>query len=92
MTVLDSAGVPVPTADQLVRLRLEGDARIAGVDNGDQISHAPFKADSVRLFEGKALVIVRAGRTAGTATLMAAADGVTPATVRIELKAGGSGY
>ena len=92
VTVLDSAGVPVPTADQLVRLRLEGDARIAGVDNGDQISHAPFKADSVRLFEGKALVIVRAGRTAGTATLMAAADGVTPATVRIELKAGGSGY
>ena len=92
VTMVDGAGVPVPTADHLVRLRLDGDARIAGVDNGDQVSHAPFKADSVRLFEGKALVIVRAGRTAGMATLTAVAEGVTPATVRIELKAGGSGY
>ena len=92
VTMVDGAGVPVPTADHLVRLRLDGDARIAGVDNGDQVSHAPFKADTVRLFEGKALVIVRAGRTAGMATLTAVAEGVTPATVRIELKAGGSGY
>src|SRR2546426_870306 len=92
VTVLDRAGVPVPTADHLIRFQLAGDARIAGVDNGDQISHAPFKADRVRLFNGKALVIVRAGERAGTATLTAQAEGLAPATVRIALGAGRSSH
>jgi len=86
VTVLDRAGVAVPTADHLIRFRLAGDARIEGVDNGDQISHAPFKADHVRLFNGKALVIVRAGERAGTVTLTAEADGLAPATVRVGLR------
>jgi beta-galactosidase len=81
--VTDSAGVPVPTAEPLVHLRIAGGARIVGVDNGDQISHAPFQADSVRLFEGMALVIVRAGDRVGTTTLTAQVDGLAPATVRI---------
>jgi len=86
--VLDRAGVAVPTADQLVRLRVSGDARIVGVDNGDEISHASFKADRVRLFYGKALVIVQVGERAGTATLTAEGEGLEPATSRIVLHAG----
>ena len=86
--VLDRAGVPVPTADHLVRLRVSGAARIVGVDNGDQISHASFQADRVRLFYGKALVIVQAGERAGTATLTAEGEGLEPATSRIVLHAG----
>jgi beta-galactosidase len=87
VNLLDRAGVAEPTADHLVRLRLRGDARIVGVDNGDQISHAPLKADRVQLFNGKALVIVRAGERAGTATLTAEAEGVEPASVRLDLVA-----
>jgi beta-galactosidase len=84
VTVLDRAGVPVPTADHWVRFRVTGGARIAGVDNGDQVSHASFQADSVNLFNGKALVIVRAGERTGSATLTATAPGLEPASVRIE--------
>ena len=83
VTVLDRAGVAVPTADQVIRFRLAGDARIIGVDNGDQISHAPFQADRMRLFNGKALVIVRAGERPGTVTLTAESEGLEPAAVRI---------
>jgi beta-galactosidase len=86
VTVADAAGVPVPTAEPLVRFRLAGDARLAGVDNGDQISHAPFQSDRVLLFNGKALVIVRAGDRAGTATLTAQVDGLEPATLRLRLE------
>jgi len=86
VTVLDRAGVALPTADQLVRFRLAGDARIVAVDNGDQISHAPFQADRVQLFSGKALVIVRAGSRAGVATLTAETQGVPPASVRIVMQ------
>jgi len=83
VTVLDRAGVAVPTAGQLVRFRLAGDARIVAVDNGDQISHARFQGDRVQLFNGKALVIIRAGARAGAVTLTAAAEGLEPASVRI---------
>jgi len=86
--VLDRAGIPVPTAEQVVRVRVSGDARIVGVDNGDQISHASFKADRVNLFNGKALVILRAGERAGTATLTAEGEGLEPAALRIALRVG----
>jgi beta-galactosidase len=85
VSVVDRAGVPVPTADHWIRVRIAGaGARIVGVDNGDQVSHASFKADSVKLFNGKALVIVQAGERTGSATLAATAPGLEPASVRIE--------
>jgi beta-galactosidase len=86
VSVLDRAGIAVLTAEPLVHFRLTGGARIVAVDNGDQISHAPFQADSVRLFAGKALVIVRAGDRAGSATLTARAPGLEPARVRVDLQ------
>ena len=86
ITVRDRRGLAVPTAQPLVRLRISGGARIVGVDNGDEISHTSFQAHQVRLFNGKAVVMVRAGRKAGTATLTAEGRGLAPATVRIELR------
>ena len=87
VTVQDRAGALVPTAEPLIRFRLSGgDARIVGVDNGDQTSHTSFKANQVRLFNGKALVIIRAGTRPGTVTLTAAGDGLTPSAVRLQLR------
>jgi beta-galactosidase len=87
VTVQDRAGALVPTAEPLIRFRLSGgDARIVGVDNGDQTSHTSFKANQVRLFNGKALVIIRAGTRPGTVTLTAEGDGLTPSAVSIQLR------
>jgi len=86
VTVQDRAGIAVPTAEPLIRFRLSGDARIVGVDNGDQTSHTSFKANQVRLFNGKALVIIRAGPRPGTVTLIAEGDGLTPSAVPIQLR------
>lgn len=85
VNILDRNGVLVPNADNLVRFRIEGGARIAGVDNGDQISHEPLKAEEVRAFNGKALVIVQARRARGTVTLTATAERLTSASTRITL-------
>jgi beta-galactosidase len=86
VTVADSAGTPVPTAEPEIRFRITGDGRIAGVDNGDQISHTPFQADQIKLFNGMALVIVRSGQTPGMVTLTASAGGLEPASTTIELQ------
>ncbi len=86
VTVEDRARVEVPTAEPLIRFRISGPAKIVGVDNGDQISHTSFQAHQVRLFNGKALVIIRAGRRQGTVTLTAEGDGLAPSAVPIQLR------
>jgi beta-galactosidase len=88
VNVLDRDGVLVPDAENLVRFQLQGGAHIAAVDNGDQISHVSFKADQVQAFNGKALVIVQAGRQRGTVTLTATSGGLQAASARITLSAG----
>src|SRR5436189_450460 len=86
VTVRDSAGVDVPTAEPLVQFWITGTARVVGVDNGDPMSHTSFQAGQIRLFNGKALVIVRAGTRSGVSTLTASADGLAPSSVRIEVR------
>ena len=85
VTVADVDGRPVPNAEPLVRVHIDGDATIAGVDNGDETDHERFQRDSVRLFAGKALVIVRGGRKAGTVTLTATSSGLQPGKLPIGL-------
>jgi len=50
------------------------------------MSHTSFQAGQIRLFNGKALVIVRAGTRSGVSTLTASADGLAPSSVRIEVR------
>ena len=84
VTVVDEKGIPVSDAEPMVHLRLRGAATIAGVDNGDEIDHERFQRDSVRLFAGRALVIVRSSRQASGVTLTAVSEGLEPAVVRIK--------
>ena len=86
VTVQDQQGRAVPTAEPLIQFHITGGARIVGVDNGDAISHTSFQAKRIQLFNGKALVIVRAGRSAGAVTLTAEGNGLAPGTVRLTLK------
>lgn len=84
--ILDAEGNFVPKADNLVQFRLSGDAFIAGVDNGNPISHEPFKASYRKAFNGLALAVIQAKEKKGKVTLTAEAEGLQPATINIELK------
>jgi beta-galactosidase len=86
ISVVDEHGVPVPDAEPMVHLRLAGGATIAGVDNGDEIDHERFQRDSVRLFAGRALVIVRPGHQGGAVTLTATSIGLRSGTTRFKLR------
>ena len=86
VTIVDSKGIPVPTANNVVHFRIDGPATIAGVDNGDEVSHDPMKADSVHLFNGKALLIVQSKRVAGTVTVTARSEGLAGASRRLVVR------
>ncbi len=84
--VVDENGTLVPSADNLVKFQLDGDGTIAGVDNGSQTSHEPFKADYRKAFHGMCLAIVRSKAKAGRITLRATSDGLRAASTVIEVR------
>jgi beta-galactosidase len=59
---------------------------IAGVDNGNQISHESFKANQRRAFHGMALAIGQARQKAGRIVLKATADNLAAASVVITVR------
>lgn len=89
ITITDDKGREIPTADNLVKLYLSGDAKIIGVGNGDPSSHEPDKctdgAWQRSAFNGKCQVIILAGKTTGTLKLEAKANGLQPASTSITL-------
>lgn len=84
--ILDKDGNVVPDADNKVNFKIAGDGSIASVDNGDPVSHDPFKASYRKAFHGLALAIVQAKEKAGTITLTASADGLKSATLVLRSK------
>lgn len=67
--VVDKDGNLCPNAENQLYFELEGDATIAGVDNGSQTSMERFKANHRKAFFGKCLVVVQSGKRAETVTL-----------------------
>lgn len=86
VTVVDENNNPVPHADNMVNFSVEGPGIIAGVDNGSQTSMEPFKADYRKAYNGKCLVVVKAGKEKGEIKLTASADGMPDASCVIRAR------
>lgn len=84
--ILDKDGNLVPNADNRVDFKINGPGFIAGVDNGDEVSHDPFKASYRKAFNGLALAIVQSKEKAGPVTFTASAAGLQGATVTLQTK------
>ena len=84
---LDDKGTLCPLADNSIRFKVEGPADIAGVGNGNPLSLEPFQSDSLKLFYGKAMLILRTidGKT-GTVRITAQSDGLAPAEVDVQCR------
>ena len=82
--IVDANGTVVPYANNLVNFQLSGAAAIAGVDNGSQISHEPFKANYRKAFHGLALVIIQAKKKSGRINVKATSAGLAPASAVID--------
>lgn len=84
---VDGSGQPHPRADQPVSFTLSGPGAIAAVGSANMSSEEPYQGNQRRLFNGKALVVVRSTRRAGQITLTATAPGLKPATLRLQTRA-----
>ncbi len=66
---VDRKGRRVWAAQEQLTFSVEGDARIVAVDNGNIYSHEAHVGNTRRLYDGSALVILRAGHTPGKVVL-----------------------
>ena len=81
--VVDKNGTLVPLADNLIKFDVTGPGSIAGVDNGNQISHESFKANRRKAFHGMALAIVQTQEKSGRIVLKASSDNLSSASIVI---------
>jgi beta-galactosidase len=86
VTIVDKDGIMVPTADNRVKFQIEGAGTLAGVDNGDPISHESFKASDRKAMNGLCLAILKSTENAGKITMTATSEGLEKSTVTIETK------
>jgi len=84
--ILDKDGNVVPDADNLVNFKLNGNAFIASVDNGDPVSHDSFKVNYRKAFHGLALAIVQSKETPGVINFTATSKGLQSAALMIKAK------
>jgi len=74
ITAVDSKGRRVWNAQDNLTFSLQGDARIAAVSNGDIASDELNVQDHIHLWNGQALVILRAGQQPSKITLTTKSD------------------
>ena len=83
--IVDDNGTIVPDAENLIEFTVEGDGSIAGVDNGDPVSHESFKGIQRKAFHGKCMVVMRGGEKQGILKLKATAAGLEGVNVELIL-------
>ena len=84
ITAVDREGRRVFTATDNVTLRVQGDARLIAVGNGDMMSNETAGQQHIHLYQGEALAILRAGSRSGEIRLTATASALKGATLKAE--------
>ncbi|MCT4586932.1 MAG: DUF4982 domain-containing protein [Carboxylicivirga sp.] len=79
--IKDKKGRLVPLADHQLHFDINGDARILGCGNGDPSSCEIDSKPSRKAFNGKAVVLIQAGKKKGTVKLTAKAEGLETSEV-----------
>ncbi|HKR86305.1 MAG TPA: DUF4982 domain-containing protein, partial [Terriglobales bacterium] len=83
---VDAEGRWEPNADQEVQYSISGPGMIAAVGNGDGQDNASYQGDRRKLFQGRALVVVRTSQQAGAIKLTAKAPGLSDGSVILQSK------
>ena len=84
LTAVDAKGRRVLTATDELKFSVEGDARIVAVTNGDINSDELNVTDHRSLWQGSAMVILRAGQSASKITLLTSSNKYNSLKTKLE--------
>jgi beta-galactosidase len=83
VVIVDEAGVPVVADSMEISVKVEGVGTLAGLGSGNPRTEESYGTGKRYTFDGRALVCVRAGRTAGDISVEVAAEGLEMGAVKI---------
>lgn len=83
VNILDNNNHFVPHASNRIQFKIDGEASIIAVDNGDPLNEESFDSPSRKVFNGKCLVIVKSNGKPGQLTLTAEAEGLEEAEITV---------
>jgi beta-galactosidase len=84
---VDSQGRLQPHADHEIQFSISGPGVIAAVGNGDGQDDAAYRGNRRKLFQGRALVVVRTSRQSGPISIKARTPGLTDGSATIHATA-----
>ena len=84
---VDAEGRLVPQGEQQVQFSINGPGVIAAVGNGDGEDDASYHSDRRKLFQGRALVVVRTSKQTGPITVTARAAGLSDGSATVQAQA-----
>jgi beta-galactosidase len=84
--IVDADGNLVPSADNLIQFSSTGAGSVVATDNGSETSMESFQSPDRKTFHGLCLAVVRSSSQTGTIVLTAKSEGMTGATVSINVK------
>ena len=79
--LLDDSGVRNPLAENLVTFTVTGPGTIAAVGSANPMSTESYQGPQRKAWQGRLLVILKAGKQPGEITLTATSNGLRPAKV-----------
>ena len=84
INVLDKNGVPVYTADSDISVKVEGPAKLIGLESGSTTSHEDYKADKRKVFKGRLLAYIQSRQKTGAITVTITSPGLQAKVIRFQ--------
>jgi beta-galactosidase len=82
--VVDRNGIIVPAAGNPIKFEITGPAGIIGTDNGDPTDHETLTSPNRKAFNGKCLVVVKAGKIPGEVVVKAVSDNLPDSFIKLK--------
>ena len=81
--IIDANGLVVPTANNSVELKVEGEGILSGTDNGNPQDKTQMKSKQRSAFNGLALAVIQSTEKGGIIRLSATSAGLKDAVIQI---------
>ena len=82
--LLDAKGNRNPLAENGMKFKVEGDATIVGVGNANPRSIESYQSPQRKAWQGRCMVILKAGKTGGEIILTAETEGIQSASIKVQ--------
>ena len=83
--ITDKSGRPMPIADDLLQFELEGPATLLATCSGDLKDCVPYTSPERKAWKGRAMAVVKSGKTPGEVTLTVKGKGLKKASVSLNV-------